>query len=123
MAAKAEYLRHFFLDQIVDNDLGTVEHIARRHRLSPYRFHNGRRSEDETRSRFYIDSRRRVRKYHAAIKKGSLTFSHTQGIKGDIATCPGRRPSMNRYSRRTILKNSAAFASASAIGFPAISYG
>src|SRR5947209_1317588 len=30
---------------------------------------------------------------------------------------------MNRYSRRTILKNSAAFAGASAIGFPAISYG
>src|SRR4051794_37161836 len=75
MAAKAEYLRHFFLDQIVDNDLGTVEHIARRHRLSPYRFHNGRRSEDETRSRFYIDSRRRVRKYHAAIKKG---LSHSR---------------------------------------------
>jgi branched-chain amino acid transport system substrate-binding protein len=30
---------------------------------------------------------------------------------------------MSRYSRRTILKNSAAFASASAIGFPAIGYG
>ena len=30
---------------------------------------------------------------------------------------------MSRYSRRTILKNSAAFAGASTIGFPAISYG
>src|SRR5712671_5211448 len=30
---------------------------------------------------------------------------------------------MTRYSRRTLLKASAAFASASTIGFPAISYG
>ena len=30
---------------------------------------------------------------------------------------------MTRYSRRTLLKTSAAFAGASALGFPAISYG
>src|SRR5713101_1539785 len=36
---------------------------------------------------------------------------------------PGRRPTMTNYNRRTLLKASAAFAGASAIGFPAISYG
>jgi hypothetical protein len=34
VAAQAEHLRHFFLDQVVDNDLGTIEHITRRHRNS-----------------------------------------------------------------------------------------
>ena len=31
VAAQAEHLRHLFLDQIVDDDLGTIEHVARRH--------------------------------------------------------------------------------------------
>src|SRR5580704_19677040 len=35
VTAEAEYLRHLFLDQIVDDDLGTIEHIARRHRITP----------------------------------------------------------------------------------------
>ncbi len=35
VAAQAEHLRHFFLDQIIDDDLGTVERIARRHRFPP----------------------------------------------------------------------------------------
>ena len=58
------------------------------------------------------------------IRKTSLTFSHTPEWKGDIAETPfGRRPTMTRTSRRTLLKGSAAFAGAAAIGFPAISYG
>ena len=35
VAAEAEHLRHFFLDQIIDDDLGPIERIARRHRISP----------------------------------------------------------------------------------------
>ena len=38
VTAQAEHLRHFFLDQIVDDNLGPVERIARRHRISPYQF-------------------------------------------------------------------------------------
>src|SRR5450631_1780736 len=38
VATQAEHLRHFFLDKIVDDDLGPVERIALRHRFSPYRF-------------------------------------------------------------------------------------
>ncbi len=38
MTAQAEHLRDFLLDQIVDNDLGTIERIARRHRNLSYRF-------------------------------------------------------------------------------------
>ncbi len=34
VAAQAEHLRHFLLDQIVDNDLGTVERIACRHQIT-----------------------------------------------------------------------------------------
>ena len=29
VAAQAEHLRHLLLDQIVDDDLGTIEHITR----------------------------------------------------------------------------------------------
>src|SRR3979411_2666595 len=36
---------------------------------------------------------------------------------------PGRRPTMIRYNRRTILKASAAFAGASALGFPSLMSG
>ena len=38
VTAQAEHLRHFFLDQVVDNDLGPIERIARRHRISPRPF-------------------------------------------------------------------------------------
>jgi hypothetical protein len=44
MTAEAEHLRHFFLDQIVDDNLGTIEGVARRHRISPYQFDFFRRS-------------------------------------------------------------------------------
>ena len=40
VAAQAEYLRHLFLDQIIDNDLGTIEHVARRHRITLSRLLN-----------------------------------------------------------------------------------
>ena len=33
VAAQAEHLRHFLLDQIVDDDLGAIEHVTR-HRLT-----------------------------------------------------------------------------------------
>ena len=33
VAAQAEHLRHFLLDQVVDDDLGAVEHITR-HRFT-----------------------------------------------------------------------------------------
>src|SRR5260370_23174210 len=46
------------------------------------------------------------------------------GIGGGHRGCNlGRRPTMTRYNRRSLLKAGAAFAGASAIGFPAISYG
>src|ERR1700726_623560 len=44
VTAQAEHLRHFFLDQIVDDNLGPIERIARRHRITPYRFDSFRRS-------------------------------------------------------------------------------
>src|SRR6185437_46223 len=47
-----------------------------------------------------------------------------RGIEGGHRKAPfGRRPTMTRTSRRTLLKASAAFAGASALGFPSIVYG
>ena len=34
VAAQTEHLRHFFLNQIVDNDLGAIEHISRHQLVS-----------------------------------------------------------------------------------------
>src|ERR1700674_5606472 len=44
-------------------------------------------------------------------------------LQGTLRATFGRRPTMTRYNRRTILKASAALAGASTLGFPAISYG
>ena len=44
VTAQPEHLRHFFLDQIVDDDLGTIERITCRHRITlllAQRYHPG----------------------------------------------------------------------------------